>query len=136
IEGLRFNTAISTLIEFVNAAFREPDKLTKSQALRFVQLLAPLAPHIAEELWDRLGRKELLAYAAWPEFDAAMTVDNVVEIAVQITGKVRARINVATDAGKDAILADAKAAVADYLKGKTIVKEIVVPGKIVNFVVK
>lgn len=136
IERLAFNTAISAMMIFVNDATKAQDKLSRDQLLRFAQLLQPFAPHLGEEMWARLGGEGLLARAAWPTVDEAMLVDDEVEIAVQVKGKVRARIKVAADAEKDAVLAAAREAVASYLDGKTLIKEIVVPGKLVNLVVK
>jgi leucyl-tRNA synthetase len=121
---------------FVNEATKAIERLSRRQLLRYVQLLQPFAPHIAEELWQRLGGQGLLAVAAWPAVDAAMLVDDEVEIAVQVLGKVRGRTMVPTGAKNDVALAAARQAVASYLEGKTVVKEIVVPGKLVNFVVK
>ena len=98
--------------------------------------LEPFAPHVAEELWQRLSGQGLLARAPWPAVDGKMLVDDEVEIAVQVLGKLRGRAMVPTGAANDIVLAAARAAVASWLEGKTIVKEIVVPKKLVNFVVK
>ena len=105
---------------------------------QFVLLLAPMAPHICEELWQQLGHETTLAYEPWPQFDPSLTVDDVVEVPVQIKGKVRARVNVAATASADELEAAAKAdpKIAEQLEGKTIVKTIVVPGRLVNFVVR
>jgi len=136
IGRLAFNTAISAMMIFVNEATKAMDRLSRSQMLRYVQTLQPFAPHLAEELWHRLGGQGLLARAPWPAVDQAMLVDDEVEIAVQVLGKVRGRAMVPTGAANDVALAAARQAVASYLEGKTVVKEIVVPGKLVNFVVK
>ncbi|MDO8349302.1 MAG: class I tRNA ligase family protein, partial [Planctomycetota bacterium] len=136
IERLAFNTAIAAMMIFVNEATKAMDRLSRSQMLRYTQLLQPFAPHLAEELWQRLGGQGLLAKAPWPAVDKAMLVDDEVEIAVQVLGKVRARAMVATGASNDVALAAARLAAASWLDGKQIVKEIVVPGKLVNFVVK
>jgi leucyl-tRNA synthetase len=136
VERLAFNTAIAAMMIFVNEATKASDRLSRSQLLRFAQLLQPFAPHLAEELWARLGGTGLLAHAPWPGWDAAQLVDDEVELAVQVLGKIRSRITVPTGAAKDAILAAARAAVAQHLEGKTISKEIVVPQKLVNFVVR
>ena len=137
IEHLLFNTAIARMMEFVNAATKTSviDKVILEQ---FVLLLAPFAPHMAEELWERLGNGETLAYAPWPEHDESLLEEDSIEIPVQVLGKLRGRITVAADADKDTILAAAKAAprVLPHLEGKTIVKEIYVPGKMVNLIAK
>ncbi len=136
IERMAFNTAIAAMMIFVNDATKRIDALSRGQLQRFVQVLSPFAPHLAEELWSRLGGQGLLAYAAWPKVDPALLIDREVEIAVQVLGKLRGRAVVAADASQGAMLAAARAAIAGQLEGKTVVKEIVVPGKLVNFVVK
>ena len=136
IEGLRFNTAIAALMEFVNEA-RGWDALPKGVAEDFVLLLSPFAPHLAEELWQRLGHSESLAYAPWPELVEAHLQEETVEMAVQVNGTVRATISVDTEAEEDAVLAQARAEenVQRHLDGKEVQREIYVPGRIVNFVV-
>ncbi|MCR9246614.1 MAG: leucine--tRNA ligase [bacterium] len=136
IGRLAFNTAISAMMIFVNEATKASDKLCRDQLLRFAQVLQPFAPHLGEELWQLLGGEGLLARAPWPAIDPKLLVDDEVEIAVQVKGKVRAKAMIGNGAAKDDILAVAREAVAKYLDGKTVVKEIVVPGKLVNFVVK
>ena len=136
IEGLRFNTAISAMMEFVNAATKW-EHVPTPVAESFVLLLAPFAPHVAEELWQILGHGESLTYAPWPEHDESLLVSDTKEIAVQVNGKVRGTATVAADASKEAVLEAAKAIenVQRHLEGKTIRKEIVVPGRLVNLVV-
>ncbi|SIO59490.1 leucyl-tRNA synthetase [Singulisphaera sp. GP187] len=136
LDAMRFNTAISRLMEFTNA-FTGQDVRPKSAMETFTLLLAPMAPHIAEELWELLGHGETLSYHPWPNFDPALLKDDEVEIPVQVNGKVRGRVVVPADAGRDAIEAAARAdeKVAALLEGKAIKKVIVVPGKLVNFVV-
>jgi leucyl-tRNA synthetase len=136
IERLAFNTAIAAMMMWVNDATKASAKVVRSQLLRFAQILSPFAPHLAEELWERLGAIGLLAYAEWPSVDPKLLVDDTVELAVQVLGKVRGRVVVAKDAAQDVVLAAARGAVEAQLAGKTVVKEIVVPGKLVNFVVK
>ncbi|MCA8971976.1 MAG: class I tRNA ligase family protein, partial [Planctomycetes bacterium] len=136
LERMQFNTAISAMMVFVNEATKKHEALTRSQALRFVTLLAPFAPHLAEDLWRRLGHDASLTYESWPTFDEKLLVEAEVELAVQVLGKVRGKIVVAADAAQPAIVDAAKQAVATQLEGKTIVKEIVVPGRLVNFVVR
>ncbi len=136
VEALRFNTAISALMEFVNAATKW-EHVPRSTAEPFVLLLAPFAPHLAEELWHALGHDATLAYDAWPEADDHYLVEDTVSIAVQVNGKLRGAVTVAADADKDAILTAARAEpnVARYLEGATVRKEIVVPGRLVNVVI-
>ncbi|MEM1054211.1 MAG: leucine--tRNA ligase [Bacteroidota bacterium] len=136
IEGLRFNTAISAMMEFVNAALKW-DAVPREVAEPFVQLLSPFAPHIAEELWARLGREDSLTYAPWPEGNESLLVSDTIEIAVQVNGKLRGTVTVAAEADKEAILQAARAEpnVQRHTEGKTIRKEIVVPGRLVNLVV-
>jgi leucyl-tRNA synthetase len=136
LDRMAFNTAISALMVFSNDAFRELDHLTRSQAERFVMLLAPFAPHLAEELWARLGHEQSLAYEPWPTFDAAMTVDAMAELGVQVNGKVRGRISVAADAPEDEIKKLAQETVAKELAGKTVQKVIVIRGRLVSIVAK
>ncbi len=136
IEALRFNTAISRLMEFTNA-FTSQETRPKRAMEAFTLLLAPFAPHVAEELWETLGRKQTLAYEPWPAFDAALLLDETVEVPVQVNGKLRGRIVVPTkaDARELEALARSSEKIASLLEGKTIKKTIVVPGKLVNFVV-
>ena len=110
IEGLAFNTAIAAMIEFVNAATAAAQPLTRSQAERFTLMLAPFAPHLAEEAWQRLGHTRSLAYEPWPQVDERQLRDESVEVVVQINGKVRERIMV--PAGADAKALE-KAALAE-----------------------
>ncbi len=144
IERLSMNTAIAAMIELVNAATRPSEMtdatqggLTRSQLERFVRLLAPFAPHLGEELWQRLGGVGSVTRAAWPEFDPALLHDDHVELAVQIQGKVRARIMVPANAAASDVeaLTLAHGAVQQALAGRTPKKVIVVPGRMVNLVV-
>jgi len=137
IEGLLFNTAIARMMEFVNAALKV-DKVDRDVMEKFVLILSPFAPHMGEELWERLGHDNTLAYEPWPQYDDALLVEDTIEIPVQVNGKLRAVITVPADADKDAILAAAKAdpKVAQHIQGKTIVKEVFVPGKLASIVVK
>ncbi|TVQ75357.1 MAG: leucine--tRNA ligase [Phycisphaeraceae bacterium] len=135
IERLAFNTAIAAMIEFVNLAFKA-DGLTEDQIDRFARILSPFAPHLAEEVWERLGRTPAAADQAWPAYEASMLVDDEVEIPVQILGKVRAKITVPADADEKAVEAAALAndRIAELLDGKTVRKVIVIPGRLVNIV--
>lgn len=138
LEELRFNTAISQLMVFVNEAYKQ-DKLPKSYMEGFVQLLAPFAPHLAEELWAKLtGASESIAYVAWPTYDEKALVDDEKEIIFQVNGKVRSKQVMAADASKEdlekAALADDK--IQKYLDGADVKKVIAIPGKFVNIVAK
>ena len=136
IEGMRFHTALSALMVFVNEA-QKAATLPRSMAEGFVLLLSPFAPHLGEELWYRLGHARTLAFEPWPTYDPAMDTDETMTVAVQVNGKLRATIELAADADKDAVLATARGhdKIAGYLAGKTVRREIVVPGRLVNFVV-
>ena len=136
IEGLRFNTAIAALMEFTNTASRW-DALPRDVARQFVLILAPLAPHLAEELWQRLGHDASLAYAAWPEAQEKFLRSDTVEVAVQVNGRTRGRVALPVEATEAQALAIARddANVARHLGGKQIRRSIYVPGRIVNFVV-
>ena len=137
LETMNFNTAIARLMEFVNFFTKESTR-PKSAMEQFVLLLSPLAPHLAEELWQQLGHEETLAYEPWPEFDEAATVDATIEVPVQFNGKVKTKLRVPNGLNKDALESAAKddGKVAELLDGKQIIKTIVVPGRMVNFVVK
>ncbi|MFN0133571.1 MAG: class I tRNA ligase family protein [Phycisphaerales bacterium] len=134
IERLSFNTAIAAMMEFIKVP--GPDGLTLDQAERFVLVLAPFAPHLAEELWSKLGHAKSLAHEPWPAHDPAMLRESTIEIAVQIMGKVRGHITVAADADQATVekAALAEPRVRELIEGKTIRKVIVVPGKLVNIV--
>lgn len=139
IAGLRFNTAISAMMIFVNA-WQKAERLARRDALAFLQLLAPFAPHIAEELWVRLGGAALAptaGSAAWPAYDAAKLVASELKVVVQINGKKRAELLLPVGATQDAALAAAKASadVRPHLDGKELKRVIYVPGKILNIVV-
>ena len=135
-ERMSFNTAISRLMEFANA-FTSAEIRPRAAMEAFVLLLAPMAPHVAEELWKALGKDRTLAYEPWPTFDPRLLVDDEVEVPVQVNGKVRGRVVV--PAGADAATLEAAARadekVAVLLEGKTVRKVVAVPGKLINFVV-
>jgi leucyl-tRNA synthetase len=118
--------------------FTKKGSVTKGEYMTLITLLNPVAPHMTEELWEIYGGKGFLSVAKWPEYDEAKTVDNEIEIVVQINGKIKERTMVAADADKDAVLAQVKSSdiIKSFIDGKTIVKEIVVPGKLVNIVVR
>ena len=138
-EHLRDNTVAAKLIEYVNYLTKTyPDGAPRAAVEPLVQMVSPLAPHIAEELWSVLGHSETITFEPFPEFEEQWLVDDTVEVPVQINGKVKARIDVATDASKDdleaAALADER--VAGLIAGKNVVKVIAIPGRMVNLVVK
>ena len=136
LEGLRFHTALSALMVFVNDAQKAPH-LPRALAEGFVLLLAPFAPHLGEELWQRLGHTKTLTYETWPAYDPQLIQDETVTVAVQVNGKFRATIELAVDADTETALDAARKQdkVATHLAGKTVRREIVVPGRLVNFVV-
>ncbi|MCU4989780.1 leucine--tRNA ligase [Bacillus cereus] len=130
---LRFNTAISQMMVFINDAYKA-ETLPKEYVEGFVKMIAPVAPHIGEELWSKLGYNETITYASWPTFDESKLVEDEVEIVVQIMGKVRAKLTMSKDASKDEMEKLALEAIQDQIEGKTVRKVIVVPGKLVNVV--
>ncbi len=137
IEEMKFNTAIAAMMSLLNEIY-DAGKLAKQDLMILVRLLCPFAPHLAEELWEMLGGEGFCSLAPWPEYDEKKTVDESVTVAVQISGKVRATIELPMNAPQDVALATAKAdpKVASMLENKTIVKEIYVPNKIVNIVAR
>ena len=134
LDGMLFNTAISQLMIFVNAA-NKVDTLPRDYAKGFVQLLAPFAPHIAEELWVSLGQEAGISYVAWPEFDASKLIESEVEIVVQINGKLKTKVKVSKDLSREALAELGQEVVKKHLTGN-VVKVIAVPNKLVNIVMK
>jgi leucyl-tRNA synthetase len=136
-ENLDFNTAIARMMEFVNY-FTKQQERPHSVMQSFVLLLAPYAPHLAEELWELLGAEGTLAYEPWPEFDESLLVESTIEIPIQIKGKVKSRISVAADISKDDLQEAARndEKMQELLADREVVKVIVVPGRLVNFVTK
>lgn len=136
VDSLKFNTAVSEMMIFVNEATRA-DALPQAWFESFLRVLAPFAPHMAEELWERLGHTGGITYAPWPAFDEAKLAVDTIQIAVQVNGKVRATLDVPAAVTKDEALAAAKTdeRLAKWLDGKTIRREIYVPGRLVNLVV-
>ena len=136
-EHLRFNTAISQMMVFINDCYKA-EVIPTEFAEGFVKLLAPIAPHVGEELWEILGHTGTITYESWPTFDETKLVDDEVEVVVQVNGKVRTKVKVAKDASKEQLeqvaLEDEK--VKEFTDGKQVVKVIAVPGKLVNIVVK
>lgn len=133
-ENLKYNTAIAAMMSLINDFYKK-NAVTKGEFRTLLTLLNPVAPHITEELWELVGFEGKVYQALWPEFEEAKTIEATVEIAVQVNGKVRAAIQVASDISKEDAIAVGKEAVKDKING-TIVKEIYVPGRLVNLVVK
>ena len=136
-EALAFNTAISQLMIFMNAAYKA-GKCPKEYAEGIIKMMSCITPHVCEEMWQKLGHNDTIAYEPWPVYDENELVVDTIEIAVQINGKVRGKINVGVDEDQDSAIAKAKANpdVAAAIEGKNIVKEIYVKGRIVNIVAK
>ncbi len=137
IEDMKFNTAIATMMTLLNEIDNHTG-ITVEELQTFIKLLCPFAPHICEEIWETIGGTGFCSMATWPEYDESKTVDATIEIALQVCGKFKGTVTVPANASKDEMLAAAKAdsKVATAIKEKTILKEIVVPGKLVNIVVK
>ncbi len=136
---LKFNTAIARLFELDNRLTQvAADRPSPREVVEpMVLMIAPLTPHVAEELWERLGHDQSIAYQPFPVADPELLVEETVELPVQINGKVRGRITVPADATDDAVEAAARAdeRIATLLEGKTVQKVVVVPGRLVSFVV-
>lgn len=137
IENLRFNTAISQMMIFTNHLVTIKS-VNKDVLKTFTQLLAPFIPHTAEEIWQRLGNERSITYESWPDYDVKLAKDDLINIAIQINGKLRANIEVEANADKKDILSKSKEnkRIESYLEGKEIIKEIYVTGRLVNYVVK
>ena len=136
IESFGFNTAISAMMIFINHLSKQKTR-PKSAIEKFVQILAPLAPHIAEELWQRLGHGDNIAYQPWPEYDKELVKEKEIELAVQVLGKIKDRITVSADASEDKIKEKALSSekVQAALAGKEIKKIIVVKSRLVNIII-
>jgi leucyl-tRNA synthetase len=137
LDGMRFNTAISQMMIFINEMYRRKE-YSRVEMEKFVLILAPFAPHLAEELWKLLGHPRTIAFEPWPVYDAALAVEDEAEVVLQVNGKIRDRIQVARGMSKEELEKRARAneRVKQYIEGKTIVKTIVVVDRLVNFVVK
>ena len=134
-ESLKYNTAIAAMMALINDFYKK-NAVTKGEYKTLIILLNPVAPHITEELWQIIGGEGRVYQNTWPEYDEAKTVESTVEIAVQVNGKTRATLKIGKEDAKDNVLAKAKETIADKLEGKNIIKEIYVPGRIVNIVAK
>ena len=137
IENLKMNTAIASLMTLLNK-ISDIGNINKAEMKTFITLLNPFAPHITEELWEICGYEGMLNETKWPEFDETKCVESNVEIAVQVNGKIKARISVPADISSNEAISLAKAqnAVSEALNGKTVIKELYVPKRLVNIVVK
>ena len=133
-ENLKFNTAIAAMMALINEFYKK-GSVTKGEYKTLITLLNPVAPHITEEIWSILGQEGRLYQQSWPEFDEAKTVESTIEIAVQINGKTKTTLSIGKEDPKDQVLAEAKKALGDKLSGN-VIKEIYVPGRIVNIVQK
>ena len=134
-EQLAFNTAISQMMIFVNAVYKN-ESCPKAYAEGLIKMLSCISPHICEEIWSIMGHNDTIAFETWPTYDPAQLVEDIIEIVVQINGKVKAKLNIPVDAEKDDVIAQAKNEIVSLIDGKTVVKEIYVPKKLVNIVVK
>ena len=134
IEEMKFNTSVATFMTMVNEFYKEK-QINKAEFATFLQLLNPFAPHMTEELYQRIGGKEELAYKDWPTYDEAKTIEDEIEIPVQIKGKVRATITIKKDEDEEVVKQKAKEAIANQIEGKKIIKEIYVKNKIYNIVI-
>ncbi len=137
IEDMKFNTAIAAMMGLLND-ISDAGCISKDQLSIFVRMLCPFAPHLCEEMWEQMGGKGFCSLAEWPVWDEAKTIDATAELAVQINGKVRGKVTLPMNADKDTAIAAVKAdeKLASFIEGKTVVKEIVIPNKIINIVVK
>ena len=137
IEAMKFNTAIACLMTLINEIYAV-GKISKDDLVIFIKLLCPFAPHLCEEIWETIGGEGLLSLSKWPEYEESKTVEDSIEIGVQVNGKVRGTIVIPNGCAKEEALELAKKdeRVASFLEGKTLVKEIYVPGRIINIVVK
>ena len=137
IDSMKFNTAIASMMATLNTIY-DNGRITRDELTVMAKLLSPFAPHLAEEIYSALGYNTLISLEKWPEYDESKTIDDTIETPVQINGKVRSVVSISANATKDEIISIAKAdeKIKSAIEGKSIIKEIVVPGKIINIVVK
>jgi leucyl-tRNA synthetase len=137
IENLRFNTAISQMMIFTNHLVTL-ESVNKTVIRTFIQLLGPFIPHTAEEIWNRLDENQSLTYEPWPGYDENLTKEDLINIVIQVNGKLRTNIEIESNAEKESVLAQARKneKIITYLSEGKLIKEIYVPGRLVNFVVK
>jgi len=136
-ETLGFNTAISQMMTFINEAYKQ-EEIFVDYIRGFIQLLNPIAPHVTEEIWSLLGTDVELTFAPWPTYDASKLIEDTITVIAQVNGKLRGKLEVPADISKEEMqkLALANENVKNFIDGKEVVKVIVVPGKLVNIVVK
>ena len=136
-ETLNFNTAISQMMIFINAVYKE-GYLPTEYAEGFVKILSPLCPHLGEELWSMLGHNNTITYEPWPTYDESKTTEDTIEIAIQVNGKVRDTVKVFKDISKEDLEKEALNSdiIKKWLEGKEVVKIITIPGRIVNIVIR
>ncbi len=137
IEEMKFNTSISTFMTMCNE-FSKAKRINRKELETFIKLLNPFAPHITEEIWEKLGHNTTIAYEPWPSYDESKTIDNLIDLPVQVNGKLRANVSIEKDEDKDSIKdkVHSNEKIQSYINGKEIIKEIYVPNKIYNIVVK
>ena len=135
IAHLKGNTAIAAIMTYLNE-IEQKKSITEAELRTYLILLNPMAPHLTEELWEQCGFGGMVTEQTWPTYDEAKTIENSLEIPVQVSGKLRGTIVIARGEDKDSVLAKARERVSSYLEGKTVVKEIVIPDKLVNLVAK
>jgi leucyl-tRNA synthetase len=133
IESFKFNTAISTMMIFVNAA--EKEGITKQQHRTFLKLLAPFAPHMAEDLWASRGEKRSIHISPWPQYDDVHLHDDMVTMVIQVNGKVRAHMQVSASISEEEAKTEGEKLIAKWLEGKNVTKMVFVRSRLVNFVV-
>jgi leucyl-tRNA synthetase len=136
LESMAFNTAVAAMMIFVNEATAKNDEVSHSQLSRYTKVLSVFAPHLGEELWTMLGHEPSVADTEWPSYDEELCKDDELCYPIQINGKLRVKINLDAEASREQVEAKAREAAAKYLEGKTVAKVIVVPKRLVNFVVK
>lgn len=136
-ETLKFNTAIAALMSLLNE-INDIGKINREELKTYLILLNPVAPHITEEIWERVGLGGMLHEATWPKWDENKLIEDVVEIAIQVNGKVRGREKISIDESKESVRAKVleNARIKKFIGDKKIVKEIYIPGKIYNIVIK
>ena len=136
LNSMKFNTALSKMMEFVN--YFQNNNISQNMYYIFIKLLAPFAPHICEEIWQKLGFKTSIFLDSWPDYDKSKLVSDTINIAIQVNGKLRGQVSVQANLSKEIVIGSAKKHenVLGFIEGKTIIKEIYVPGKLINFVVK